>query len=148
MRLPSPALRPCGYTAGQARAPTTIRPAVVGRLRAPRVVTSGPASVPVPRSATALRRPPKEQGEGGVAVQIVERWILAALRHRTFLSLAELNARDLQAARPAQHAPVPQPSVCPRSTLTRGGYLGPERGSKLEGFVECREPQVPVAELF
>ena len=27
-----------------------------------------------------------------VAVQIVERWILAALRHRTFFSLAELNA--------------------------------------------------------
>ena len=27
-----------------------------------------------------------------VAVQVVERWILAALRHRTFFSLSELNA--------------------------------------------------------
>ncbi len=35
---------------------------------------------------------PKDKAKAEVAVQIVERWILARLRHRTFFSLAELNA--------------------------------------------------------
>ncbi|OGW82733.1 MAG: hypothetical protein A2Z83_07955 [Omnitrophica bacterium GWA2_52_8] len=34
---------------------------------------------------------PKDKAKGEVGVQIVERWILAALRNRTFFSLAELN---------------------------------------------------------
>jgi transposase len=34
---------------------------------------------------------PKDKAKAEVAVQIVERWIMAALRHRTFFSLAELN---------------------------------------------------------
>ena len=37
-------------------------------------------------------RKPKDKSKVEVAVQIVERWILAALRHREFFSLAELNA--------------------------------------------------------
>jgi len=37
-------------------------------------------------------RKPKDKAKVEVAVQIVERWILAALRNRTFFSLAELNA--------------------------------------------------------
>jgi transposase len=37
-------------------------------------------------------RKPKDKAKVEVAVQIVERWILAALRKRTFFSLAELNA--------------------------------------------------------
>ena len=37
-------------------------------------------------------RRPRDKAKAEVAVQVVERWILAALRHRTFLSLAELNA--------------------------------------------------------
>lgn len=37
-------------------------------------------------------RKPKDKAKVEVAVQIVERWILAALRHRTFFSLVELNA--------------------------------------------------------
>ena len=36
-------------------------------------------------------RDPKKKAKVEVGVQIVERWILAALRHRTFFSLAELN---------------------------------------------------------
>lgn len=36
-------------------------------------------------------RKPKDKAKVEVAVQIVERWILAALRKRTFFSLAELN---------------------------------------------------------
>lgn len=35
---------------------------------------------------------PKDKAKVEVAVQIVERWLLARLRHRTFFSLAELNA--------------------------------------------------------
>ena len=34
---------------------------------------------------------PKDKAKAEVAVQVVERWILARLRHRTFFSLAELN---------------------------------------------------------
>lgn len=37
-------------------------------------------------------RKPKDKAKVEVAVQIVERWILAALRNRKFFSLAELNA--------------------------------------------------------
>ncbi len=35
---------------------------------------------------------PKDKAKAEVAVQVVERWILARLRHRTFFSLVELNA--------------------------------------------------------
>ena len=35
---------------------------------------------------------PKDKSKVEVAVQVVERWILARLRHHTFFSLAELNA--------------------------------------------------------
>jgi transposase len=36
-------------------------------------------------------RRPRDKAKAEVGVQLVERWILAALRHRTFFSLAELN---------------------------------------------------------
>ena len=36
-------------------------------------------------------RRPRDKAKAEVGVQVVERWILAALRHRTFFSLAELN---------------------------------------------------------
>ena len=36
-------------------------------------------------------RRPKDKAKAEIGVQIVERWILAALRHRTFFSLIELN---------------------------------------------------------
>ena len=39
----------------------------------------------------ARPRKPKDKAKVEVAVQIVERWILARLRHRTFFSLSELN---------------------------------------------------------
>ena len=62
-----------------------------------------------------------------VAVQVVERWILAALRHRTFFSLAELNAavsklldrlntrpfRKLPGSRRSQFEQVDRPALCP-----------------------------------
>ena len=40
----------------------------------------------------ARARRPRDKAKAEVAVQVVERWILAALRHRQFFSLAELNA--------------------------------------------------------
>ena len=39
----------------------------------------------------ARPRRPKDKAKAEVAVQVVERWILARLRHRRFFSLAELN---------------------------------------------------------
>ena len=36
-------------------------------------------------------RRPRDKSKVEVGVQVVERWILAALRHRQFFSLAELN---------------------------------------------------------
>ena len=36
-------------------------------------------------------RRPRDKSKAEVAVQVVERWILAALRHRQFFSLAALN---------------------------------------------------------
>jgi transposase len=39
----------------------------------------------------ARPRKPKDKAKAEVGVQIVERWILARLRHQTFFSLAELN---------------------------------------------------------
>lgn len=41
----------------------------------------------------ARPRKPRDKAKVEVAVQVVQRWILAALRHETFFSLAELNAR-------------------------------------------------------
>ena len=45
--------------------------------------------------AIILARPfkPKDKSKAEVAVQVVERWILARLRHQTFFSLAEINQR-------------------------------------------------------
>ena len=37
-------------------------------------------------------RKPRDKAKAEVGVQVVERWVLAALRHRTFFSLVELNA--------------------------------------------------------
>jgi len=36
-------------------------------------------------------RPPRDKAKVEVAVQVVQRWVLARLRHRRFFSLAELN---------------------------------------------------------
>jgi transposase len=41
----------------------------------------------------ARPRKPKDKAKVEVAVQVVQRWILAVLRHETFFSLAALNAR-------------------------------------------------------
>ena len=41
----------------------------------------------------ARPRKPKDKAKVEVAVQIVQRWILAVLRHETFFSLAQLNGR-------------------------------------------------------
>ena len=55
-------------------------------------------------------RRPRDKAKAEVAVQVVERWILAALRHRTFFSLAELNAAVARLLDRPQHTPVPQAS--------------------------------------
>lgn len=39
----------------------------------------------------ARPRKPQDKSKAEVGVQIIERWILARLRHQTFFSLTELN---------------------------------------------------------
>ena len=82
---------------------------------------------------TRVRRP-RNKAKAEVAVQIVERWILAALRHRTFFSLAELNAavvklldplntrpfRKLPGSRRSHFDQVDQPALRP---LPAGPYV-------------------------
>lgn len=72
-------------------------------------------------------RHPKDKAKVEVAVQIVQRWILAALRHRTFFSLAELNEairallvrlnnrpfRKLPGTRASLFAAIDQPALRP-----------------------------------
>ena len=53
-------------------------------------------------------RKPRDKAEVEVAVQVVQRWLLARLRHRRFFSVAELNGaiRELTADlnnRPMRH---------------------------------------------
>ncbi len=72
-------------------------------------------------------RRPRDKAKAEVAVQIVERWILAALRNRTFFSLTELNAaiaklldrlntrpfRKLPGSRRSQFELLDQPALQP-----------------------------------
>ena len=72
-------------------------------------------------------RRPRDKAKAEVAVQVVERWILAALRHRTFFSLVELNAaiaellerlntrrfRKLPGSRRSQFEQLDRPALCP-----------------------------------
>lgn len=75
-------------------------------------------------------RKPRDKAKVEVAVQLVERWILARLRHRTFFSLAELNAeiaellvllnsrplRKLPGCRRSQFEQLDQPALRPLPT--------------------------------
>jgi transposase len=72
-------------------------------------------------------RKPKDKAKAEVAVQVVERWILARLRDRTFFSLAELNQaigelleelnerpmRHLEKSRQALFTELDQPELAP-----------------------------------
>ena len=51
---------------------------------------------------------PKDKAKAEVAVQIIERWILARLRHHTFFSLAELNACIKTLLEEVNHKPFKQ----------------------------------------
>ena len=48
---------------------------------------------------------PRDKAKAEVGVQVVERWILAALRNRTFFSLAELNAATAELLERLNHRP-------------------------------------------
>lgn len=51
----------------------------------------------------ARPRKPKDKAKVEVAVQVVQRWILARLRNQTFFSLAELNARIAELSTDLNH---------------------------------------------
>jgi transposase len=67
---------------------TTILP-TRSRMRIPAIVTTHSDGS---RPPGARSRKPRDKGKVEGAVLIVERWILARLRHRRFFSIAELNA--------------------------------------------------------
>jgi transposase len=54
----------------------------------------------------ARPRKPKDKAKVEVAVQVVQRWILAVLRHETFFSLAALNARIRSLLGPLNDRPM------------------------------------------
>ena len=70
-------------------------------------------------------RRPRDKAKAEVGVQVVERWILAALRHRTFFSLAELNeaiAERLDGSTHARSASSPARDAAPSSPSTARRY--------------------------
>ena len=98
-------------------------------------------------------RRPRDKAKVEVAVQVVERWILAALRHRTFFSLAELNAAiakllerlnarafrklpgsrplAVRADRPSGTSPTPEPALRIRAVEEGPGkHRLPRRGRR------------------
>jgi transposase len=62
----------------------------------------------------ARARAPKDKSKAEVGVLIVERWILARLRNRTFFSLAELNAAILGLLRRLNDRPFKKMEGCRR----------------------------------
>ena len=71
----------------------------------------------------ARPRKPQDKAKVEVGVQVVERWILARLRHRHFFSLAELNAAIAEllagSSTPAPSRSCPAAAALPSSCLTR-----------------------------
>ena len=63
----------------------------------------------------ARPRKPRDKAKVEVAVQIVQRWILARLRHRVFFSLAELNAAIAELVRELNERPFKRFPGCRRS---------------------------------
>ena len=72
------------------------------------------------RVATPTDKPKVE-----VSVQIVQRWILAALRHRTFFTLADLNAAICRACRRDQRTPDEDHRRQPAGALRAARSAGP-----------------------
>ncbi len=62
---------------------------------------------------------PKDKAKAEVAVQIVERWILARLRHHSFFSLAELNQCIRALLEDLNNKPFKQLPGCRRSAFER-----------------------------
>lgn len=62
---------------------------------------------------------PRDKAKAEVAVQVVERWILAALRHRTFVGLGELNAAIAEALEDLNRRPLQKLGVSRRELYER-----------------------------
>ena len=83
-------------------------------------------------------RRPRDKAKAEVGVQVVERWILAALRHRTFFSLAELNEAIAERlewlnARPFRKLPGSRRSAFESSTARRYARCPPSPTSSPSG---------------
>jgi len=68
----------------------------------------------------------RDKAKVEVAVRVVERWILARLRHETFFSLAALNARI--AALLADLTARPMASIGPAAGSSSSAWTGPPSG--------------------
>ena len=66
-------------------------------------------------------RRPRDKAKVEVGVQVVERWILARLRNRTFFSLAELNGAICPIVGRAEQPPDAAPGQVPQTALRRTG---------------------------
>lgn len=67
---------------------------------------------------------PRDKAKVESGVQVVERWIVAALRHRTFFSLEELNPSDPGVTGATEPAPVPQTGRFAVQSVSQSGEAG------------------------
>ena len=79
------------YTFAEATWTQVLPDWCASHVRALRFFHGVPELVIPDNLTSAVTRRPSDKAKVEVGVQIVERWILAALRHRTFFSLTELN---------------------------------------------------------
>ena len=75
----------------------------------------------------ARPRKPQDKAKAEVGVQVVERWILARLRHRRFFSLAELESAVAELLPPLNDRPFKKLPGCRREAFVRldAPYLRP-----------------------
>lgn len=90
----------------------------------------------------ARRRKPRDKAKVEVGVLVAERWILAALRHRKFFSLAELNQAIRELLHKMNHRPFKKRAGCRASLfaeLDRPALKPlPEQRFELRGWAEAR----------
>ena len=90
----------------------------------------------------ARRRKPRDKAKVEVGVLVAERWILAALRHRKFFSLAELNQAIRELLEKMNHRPFKKRPGCRASLfaeLDRPALKPlPEQRFELRGWAEAR----------
>ena len=99
-------------------------------------------STTTPRSCPRVRRKPRDKAKVEVAVQIVERFVLARLRNRRFFSLDELNAAIRETVARPQRQDHAQARRQPRRAVRRDRSAGAQSPSG-DALSVCRVEEVP-----